>query len=147
MISKHYWMEPLIRQNTKSTPYVHLDVTSKTYVIGGRSIPIDAELFYKPILNWLDRFTETQPKGRLQFCFRFDFFNIASSKRVLFILYRLLEMRKEGWVVSVLWMYEKNDFDMLEIGQDYSLMIEDLPFMFEEFDIEKIKVERFLKLG
>lgn len=140
-------MEPLIRQNTKSTPYVHLDVTSKTYVIGGRSIPIDAELFYKPILNWLDRFCETQPKGRLQFCFRFDFFNIASSKRVLFILYRLLEMRNEGWVVSVLWMYEKNDFDMLEIGQDYSLMIEDLPFIFEEFDVEKLKTERFLKLG
>jgi len=147
MISKHYWMEPLIRQNTKSTPYVHLDIASKTYVIGGRSIPIDAELFYKPILNWLDRYAETQPKGRFQFCFRFDFFNIASSKRVLFILYRLLEMKKEGWVVSVLWMYEKNDFDMLEIGQDYSYMIEELPFMFEEFDVEKLKTERFLKLG
>lgn len=140
-------MEPLIRQNTKSTPYVHLDVVSKTYVIGGRSIPIDGEMFYKPILNWLDRFAETQPVGRLEFCFRFDFFNIASSKRILFILYRLVEMQKSGWVISVLWMYEKNDIDMLEIGQDYSFMIEELSFEFEEFDWEKLKKAEFLKLG
>ena len=140
-------MEPLIRQNTKSTPYVHLDGASKTYVIGGRSIPIDAEMFYKPLLNWLDRLAETQPGGRLEFCFRFDFFNIASSKRILFILYRLVEMQKSGWAVSVRWMYEKNDFDMLEIGQDYSFMIEELAFVFEEFDWEKLKETEFLKLG
>lgn len=140
-------MEPLIRQNTKSTPYVHLDVASKTYVIGGRSIPIDGEMFYKPILNWLDRLAERQSSGKLEFCFRFDFFNIASSKRILFILYRLVEMQKAGWVVSVLWMYEKNDSDMLEIGQDYSFMIEELSFEFEEFDWENLKKTEFLKLG
>ncbi len=147
MIIKQILMEPLIRQNTKSTPYVHLDVASKTYVIGGRSIPIDAEIFYRPVLNWLDRYADSQPVGKMQFCFRFDFFNIASSKRVLLILYRLLEMKNEGWAISIRWMYEKNDDDMLEIGQDYSFMIDELPFIFEEFDVEKLKKERFLKLG
>ena|SRR5690554_2296077 len=140
-------MEPLIRQNTKSTPYVHLDVSSKTYVIGGRSIPIDGEMFYKPILHWLDRFAETQSPGRFEFCFRFDFFNISSSKRILFILYRLVELQKMGWTPTVKWMYEKSDIDMLEIGQDYSYMIEELPFVFEEFDWEVMKETEFLKLG
>lgn len=140
-------MEALIRQNTKATPYVHLDVATKTYVIGGRSIPIDAEIFYRPILNWLDRLQEEDQVKNLQFCFRFDFFNIASSKRILFILYKLLEMQNKGCSVLVRWMYEKNDEDMLEIGEDYACMIKGLHFVFEEFDLDKIKKERLLKLG
>lgn len=141
------FMEKLIRQNTKVTPYVHLDSASNTYVIGGRSIPIDAEIFYRPILNWLDALHEEGKVKNLQFCFRFDFFNIASSKRILFLLYKLLEMQKNGVSVMVRWMYEKNDDDMLEIGEDYAYMINDLHFVFEEFDIEKLKKERLLKLG
>ncbi len=147
MIANHFWMEPLIRQNTKSTPYVHFDAASGTYVIGGRSIPIDAEIFYKPILNWIDRYAESQPINKMELCLRFDFFNIASSKRILFIMYRLLEMRNQGWNISIKWMYERNDADMLEIGQDYSFMLDELPFTFEEFDTEKLSKEPFLKLG
>lgn len=140
-------MEPLIRQNTKTTPYVHLDSATNTYVIGGRSIPIDAEIFYRPILNWLDGLQAEGKVRNIQFCFRFDFFNIASSKRILFILYKLLELQKAGCSIIVRWMYEKRDDDMLEIGEDYTYMVKDLHFVFEEFDIEELKKERFLKLG
>lgn len=140
-------MEALIRQNTKATPYVHLDVASDTYVIGGRSIPIDAEIFYRPILNWLDGLQAEGKVKNIQFCFRFDFFNIASSKRILFILYKLVEMQKVGFNVIIRWMYEKNDDDMLEIGEDYAFMIHDLHFVFEEFDLEQLKKKPHLKLG
>lgn len=139
-------MEALIRRPTKTTPYVHFDRETHTYIISGRSIPIDAELFYRPILNWLDELSR-EPVSRIQLCLRFDFFNIASSKRILFILYRLAEFQKQGTSVSVRWLYEKCDEDMLEIGQDYAVMIDRINFTFEAYDIEEMAESRLLKFG
>jgi len=114
--------------------------------MAGRSIPIDAELFYRPVLNWLDLLSETPPRT-IEFCFRFDFFNIASSKRILFILYKLVDLQLNGCDVSVRWMYEKHDEDTLEIGKDYAYMIEDLSFAFEEYDVAELGESRVLKFG
>lgn len=139
-------MEILVRRPTKSTPHVHLDVKAGTYVIAGRSIPIDAEEFYAPILSWLERLCEVAPP-RMEFCFRFDFFNIASSKRILFILYKLSELSKKGCKVTVKWMYEKHDEDNLELGRDYEFMVEDLDFIFEEYDLNQYKSTPLLKIG
>lgn len=141
-------METLLRRPTKTTPYVHLDVATRTYVIAGRSIPIDAEVFYFPILNWLSEFEKLDDLNRIEFCFRFDFFNIASSKRVLFILYKLLEMQQKGKVVSIKWMYDKEDEDMLEIGQDFAVMIDNLQFKFESYDAAAMsKKDLMIKFG
>lgn len=141
-------MEIFLRQSTTATPYVHLDAVKKNFVIAGRSIPIDAELFFRPVLNWLERFADTSPKaGKLTFVFSIDFFNIASSKRILFILYQLAEMQKMGWVITIVWKYEKNDADMLEIGKDYALMVQKLHFIFEEFSIEDGDRVELLKIG
>ncbi len=139
-------MEILVRRPTKTTPYVHLDLASNTYVIAGRSIPIDAEFFYLPVLNWIDGLSENPPR-EIQFCFRFDFFNIATSKRILFILYKLVELQSRGVIVNVRWMYEKFDEDMLEIGQDYACMIDELTFTFESYDVGELNESRMLKFG
>ena len=139
-------MAALIRKPTKTTPYVHLDSGTGTYIIAGRSIPIDAELFYRPLLTWFEEL-ETERVGRVDLCLRFDFFNIASSKRILFILYRLAEIQKNGTQGSVRWMYEKSDEDLLEIGQDYAVMIEEIPFSFEPYEIDETKRAEYLKIG
>jgi hypothetical protein len=115
-------------------------------MIAGRSIPIDAELFYRPVLNWIDRLAKTSPES-VEFCFRFDFFNIASSKRILFILYKLSDLQLKGCKISVRWMYEKYDEDTLEIGKDYAYMIDELSFVFEEYDVSELGESRVLKFG
>jgi hypothetical protein len=139
-------MEKIIRRPTKSTPYVHLDRGSSVYLIAGRSIPIDAELFYRPMLNWLDKLAEDAPK-QMEFCFRFDFFNIASSKRILFILYKLADLQLKGCKVTVRWMYERNDEDNLELGKDYEYMVDGLHFVYEEYDLAQYNEEQLLKFG
>ena len=139
-------MEAFIRRPTKSTPYVHLDMREGIYLLAGRSIPIDAEQFFHPILSWIDDLSEN-PVSVIDFHFRFDYFNIASSKRILFILYKLADLQKKGTQVSIRWMYECFDEDMLEIGQDYSIMIEELNFFFEEYDqVERLE-KAYAKLG
>jgi len=139
-------MEAFIRRPTKSTPYVHLDHREGTFLLAGRSIPIDAELFFRPILNWIESLSHDEVSV-IDFRFRFDFFNIASSKRILFILYKLSDLQKKGVRVNIKWMYERFDDDMLEIGQDYKVMVEGLNFDFEEYDILERQEQAFAKLG
>jgi len=125
---------------------VHLDAREGTYLLAGRSIPIDAEQFFSPILSWIDDLT-AEGVSFIDFRFRFDFFNIASSKRILFILYKLADLQKNGVQVNIRWMYERFDEDMLEIGQDYSVMIDKLHFSFEEYDLVEQQEQAFAKLG
>lgn len=139
-------MEAFVRRPTKSTPYVHLDSKEGTYLLAGRSIPIDAEQFYNPILDWIDDLS-VESLSVIDFRFRFDFFNIASSKRILFILYKLSDLQKKGAKINIRWMYERFDEDMLEIGQDYSVMVEDLNFFFEEYDLVQRQEKAYAKLG
>lgn len=140
-------MDILLRKPTKTTPYVHLDNVKGIFVVAGRSIPIDAEEFYAPIINWMNKINEAKI-SKIDFCFRFEFFNIASSKRVLFILYKLADLQRKGMMVNVRWMYENDDEDMLEIGQDYAVMIDHLTFVFESFDSESLMQEHLaLKFG
>jgi hypothetical protein len=139
-------MDKFVRIPTKTTPLVHLDADGGTYLIAGRSIPLDAELFYAPILSWLDELLASAPR-KVEFCFRFEFFNIASSKRILFMLYKLVELQAKGFDVHVRWMSEKYDEDMQEIGNDYALMVDELKFTFELFDQKEPMHPRVLRFG
>jgi len=126
-------MYTLKRKATLSTPKVILDPGSNTYIIAGRSLPIDADIFYKPILNWFDELLKSQSGKSIQIQIKLEYFNIASSKRILFVLYKLLKLQEQGVHVLIRWMYESTDEDMHELGQDYSVLVEDLHFVFEPY--------------
>lgn len=126
-------MYTLKRKATLSTPEVILDPKSNTYQISGRSLPIEADIFYKPILTWFDEVLENQTLNSIQLEIKLEYFNIASSKRILFILYKLLKLQEQGVHILVRWIYESTDEDMLELGRDYSSLVEDLHFIFEPF--------------
>ncbi len=126
-------MYTLKRKASLSTPEVILDPKSNTYRISGRSLPIDADIFYEPILNWFDQVLESRALNSMQLEIKLEYFNIASSKRILFILYKLLKLQDQGVHILIRWMYESADEDMLELGRDYSSLVEDLHFIFEPF--------------
>ena len=121
-------MEQFIIAGTDSTPSIHLDSQTAKLEFRGRSVPDDAEAFYAEVLSWLDDFVQTSP-ARTEVTFNLEFFNIASSKRILFIMYKLNDLIDKGKEVVVNWCYIENDHDMLEVGQDYAFMVK-LPFEF-----------------
>jgi len=84
--------------------------------------------FYGPVLDWL-----SDAKGKLSnnmnFVFDLEYFNVLSSKRILFILYHLAEIQKTGVDVSITWQFSVEDEDMKEVGEDFACMV-NLPFEF-----------------
>ncbi len=117
-------MDILELQGTEDTPYVKLSKEEQIFSISGRSLPEDSAEFYRPILDWLDEYAG-QPNKSTNFIFKLEYFNTASSKKILDILSKLEDISGVG----VSWYYYEDDEDMLEAGEEFSEIIE-VPFEF-----------------
>jgi hypothetical protein len=115
-------MEPLILKGTEDTPSITLDNINKQYEISGRSLPEDVVLFYQPVLDWLNLYSE-KPAEEMVWKFKLEYFNTASSKIILDILMKLEEINEKGTNVIVQWHYDQKDNDMMEAGEEYKDLV------------------------
>jgi hypothetical protein len=113
-MSSTLYIEP-----TENTPLVVLDKLNDKFEIIGVSIPQDGREFYQPILDWLNEYSKT-PNKSMEFVINLDYFNISSSKMILFILYKLQEIQQNGKEVKVKWFF--NSEELLEAGEDYQFI-------------------------
>ena len=125
-------MEKLQIEETAETPLVIFCAQTGEMEIKGRSIPEDADGFWLPILSWFESFM-LNPSNSVTVRLDLEYFNISSSKRILFLLYKLNELAEEGKEVKVEWHYKKSDIDMYEVGQDYAYMVK-VPFEFVPYN-------------
>ena len=125
--NKNSTMDQLNFQGTEDTPTVMIDKSKELFQISGRSLPEDVTSFYKPVIEWLDLFSES-PTKNLTLEVKLEYFNTASSKIILDILMKLEEIHQAGSsVIQVNWHYDKRDDDMLEAGEEYKDLVE-IPF-------------------
>lgn len=124
-------MENLYKDATPKTPEINFDPVSGVMSIKGRCIPDDPDKFWLPVLNWFESYM-MKPVEITTFSINLEYFNIASSKRILFLLYKLNELAEANRQVSVEWHHRENDEDMFEVGQDYAYMVR-VPFKFVEY--------------
>lgn len=124
-------MEDLLIHATSHTPYIHFEAKSGEMEIKGRSIPDQPDEFWIPILNWFETYL-MNPNFSTVIKIDLEYFNISSSKRILFLLYKLNELADSGKEVHVEWLYRQTDEDMYEVGQDYAYMVK-VPFIFKEY--------------
>ncbi|MCG8702275.1 MAG: DUF1987 domain-containing protein [Bacteroidales bacterium] len=111
---------------TNDTPKVLLDPENDIFEISGRSLPEDVVSFYQPVLDWINNYMQ-EPLEYTDFVFKYTYFNTATSKLILDILFRLEEINKAGHKVMVTWFYEEDDEDMLDQGEEFKENVE-LPF-------------------
>lgn len=124
-------MEELHINATTQTPFIHFNGKSGVMEIKGRSIPDQPDEFWLPILNWFETYL-LNPNASTVVKINLEYFNISSSKRILFLLYKLNELAEIGKDVHVEWLYRETDEDMYEVGQDYAYMVK-VPFIFKEY--------------
>ena len=127
IINKHI-MKKLIIDQTSNSPKVILDPEKKIYEISGESRPPDVREFYDQIINWMDDFSlqlmkTDDKKEPVPFTFNFGYFNSSSGKMILDICKALARLQARGMNVSVNWHYEKDDVDMMEVGQEISRIV------------------------
>ena len=119
-------MEVINIAGTDDTPNVILDKDNAKFEISGRSLPEDVNMFYEPILEWIDAYAEA-PVEKTEFHFKLEYFNTASSKVILDILLKFEEIVESGNDVVIKWHYHEEEEDMLEAGEEYADIVE-IPF-------------------
>lgn len=119
-------MEGLKLDATNLTPFISFDAQNGKLELKGRSIPENSLEFYRPVFEWLDSYVST-PAEKTIVEIQFDYFNTSSSKCILDILKRIDKIDAAGKNVLIKWLYDTNDEDMMEAGEDYSDLL-DAPF-------------------
>lgn len=112
-------MEIIKLEGTEDTPKILLDKANGIFEISGRSLPEDTAEFYKPVLDWLERYSAS-PNPETSFVFKLEYFNTASSKLILDILSKLEGIKGS----SICWYHHEDDEDMEEAGTEFSELVE-----------------------
>ena len=121
------------QEPTENTPSILFDKEKGRLEIVGDSVPENGVEFYKSLLDNLESYIGC-PAQKTIAVFHLDYFNISSSKMILFVLYKLMELKNKGNDVIVHWLY--SDDDLLEAGTDYQQMT-GLNFIFKRISITK----------
>ena len=126
-------MEKLYIPETKCSPKVLLDPEHNTFEISGKSFPPHVNLFYRPVLNWLDAYIKS-PNPISKFILNLRYLDSASSKRILDIIFKLAEMHNNRTEVLISWQYIEGKDEMLETGEEYA-DITNVPFEYLSYKV------------
>ncbi|MBL4592543.1 MAG: DUF1987 domain-containing protein [Flavobacteriales bacterium] len=121
-------MEIIRIESTDVSPEVIFDIEKNNFSIRGKSVVTEVDSFYSPLIEWLEN-AQHKIDNRIDFVFDLEYFNIFSSKRILFILYKLSDLKESGADINVIWHFSMEDDDMKEVGEDFACMV-NLPFEF-----------------
>jgi len=119
-------MDNLFIEPTDDQPKVEFFHDTGEFIISGKSLPEDVSSFYKPVMEWLQKYS-LQPNLVTELTFKLTYFNTASSKVILDMLMIMEKIQDSKKQVTVNWYYPVYDEDMKEAGEEYSEMV-DLQF-------------------
>ncbi|PKP51734.1 MAG: nuclear pore complex subunit [Bacteroidetes bacterium HGW-Bacteroidetes-12] len=130
-------IEKIHRFATDVSPEVILDIEDNVFSIKGKSVVSEVDYFYQPIIDWLGNIP-IDSASKMNFIFDLEYFNVFSSKRILFLLYKLKDIKERGANIKVIWYFSIEDDDMKEVGEDFACMV-NLPFEFVSKQVEPNK--------
>jgi hypothetical protein len=114
---------------TKETPTIRCSDDGAIF-ISGVSLPEHPMNFYADFLNWMDDFLASKPK-KIDVHFDLRYLNSTSTRIIFNVVRRIKEYNQNNDVVTtVIWEYEEEDDDILELGQEIE-MLAAIPFQFK----------------
>jgi hypothetical protein len=108
-------MKNLIIDRTASTPEVIFDVDKKTLSLKGNSLPENPTEFYMIIDDYINEYLIHQSNKLFIIC-DITYMNSSSNKRIFQLIKKCVAMFN---VVNITWIYDVNDDDMREQGEDF----------------------------
>jgi hypothetical protein len=120
-----------IVQQTKSTPYV--DFTDGNLIIKGNSFPTNSKDCYSDLIQCIETYSEN-PLPKTVVKIDIEIINCLTKRFILRTLRQLEKIKNQTHTITINWIYEEYDDDMLELGYIFQSFTE-LPFNF----VPKIK--------
>jgi SiaC family regulatory phosphoprotein len=120
-------MEKLTSDPTSYLPLI--DFSPGGYLkMEGRAIPEDANSLFNPLINFIDQLTVPS----VFFDIKLEYFNTASSKKILEMLKHLDSNTKVNDII-VNWHFEEGDEDSVETAEIYEDCLKRIKFRYKEY--------------
>lgn len=115
-------MEKFYIRGTRYTPDISLDPSVASFTLRGVSTPENSIDFYQSTYQTLEKYAKEGTQN-LVANIQLEYFNTSSAKCLFDIFRKLAKVDSSGKKVTVNWMYDEDDEDMLESGEDYSELL------------------------
>ncbi|MGL1861745.1 MAG: DUF1987 domain-containing protein [Pseudodesulfovibrio sp.] len=112
-------MENITIKATERSPEVDFNFAANTYAIKGESYPEDVTDFFGKALKTLEAHLEELDGATVNFSFELIYFNSSSAKVLMSLFDMLEEAAEEGNTVNIEWIYEADDDNMEELGEEF----------------------------
>ncbi|OQY53873.1 MAG: hypothetical protein B6245_22230 [Desulfobacteraceae bacterium 4572_88] len=122
-------MENLKIEPSKDTPEISFDFKKNLLNIKGYSYPENASKFYDPVFSWLEDYMSQSGDDAITANLEIICFN-SSSTKILMDFFDLLEEAffEKGRDVIVNWIYDEENENALEAGEDFQEELEGITF-------------------
>ncbi|MBK7310570.1 MAG: DUF1987 domain-containing protein [Sphingobacteriaceae bacterium] len=107
-------MENLVMPYKKRSPQIDFNTNGELRILGN-CFPEDPKGFFAPILGWLEEF-KANHKGEVNLTIDLNYVNTSSIKILLELIQGVTGNFKSKAKIN--WIYEIEDEDMLEVGED-----------------------------
>jgi hypothetical protein len=120
-------MEKLIKEATTHTPLADFDPSGRLK-LEGRSFPEDVAQFFDPLID----FVKNLEAGTVRFDINLEYFNTASSKKLL-DLFKHLDANNHIQTIKIHWHYEEGDDDSVETAEIFEESLLRCEFIYHEY--------------
>lgn len=126
-------MQKLYISPTDTTPEVHFSPQENIFLIRGVSSPEDVRAMYYPVIEWIKAYVNDileiknisyTTDSPLRFRTELNYFNSSSAKFLYDIFLEIKRLIPAGIPFVVEWVYDEEDFDLKEAGEDIALLAE-----------------------
>ena len=120
-------MQKLKISPTAVCPEICLSPDENIFHIKGSSAPEDVRALYYPVIDWIKNFVDELYEGGssrynsdnpLVFTTDLEYFNSSSAKFLFDIFTELKRLSEKDIPVHIEWLYDADDLDMKEAGED-----------------------------
>ncbi len=118
---------------TETTPEILFDPDKQLFHIRGNSRPEDVSVLFFPVVEWVNDYrlflsnnsphdyTEEEP---LILEIDLEYFNSSSAKYLFDVIEAFKQIKAYGVPLTIAWLYDKEDIDMKEAGEDMAILAE-----------------------
>lgn len=114
-------MSNLLIEKGKRTPEIKL-LTSGEFYISGTSITEDSVAFYQPVMQWIENFAYSI-SSPLIITIDLEYINTSGTSHIIKLLKYLINNLHKGTGLKIIWKYEDDDDDGLELGSTIQKII------------------------
>ncbi|MDM8525509.1 DUF1987 domain-containing protein [Desulfococcaceae bacterium HSG8] len=121
-------MDNLEIKATRRTPDIFFDCGNNLLEIRGKSYPSDISEYYAPVFSWIERYLGQLNDQHCTVKVNLVYFNSSTSKVLMDFFSLLEESVRKGRNISVNWIYDEEDEDNMEYGEEFKEDLEVLTF-------------------